>query len=283
MDKRPGQNDREIALRKYFEIVERPSTTMFILLLSGGLVFLLTGWSLLHGENSSGSNPVGWFCILFGLGAAAVGGLNLATIETKYRMALAETQPQPPDTQVDTWFQDSQLRLALHAKNRLNLFEGNFTSPLIIDVPTLSSTYGVPNEDLKWRKGSDGKLRFAIHRFVIIYLTEHHLAAYTCDFNFLRDVPLNESTREYQYQDIVSVATYEWSQSFTLQTGQKLSTSQIFRLSVGSGEYIEVKLENDQLRKMTHQEEVPAFGADQAVTTIRAMVRERKGPMAAAA
>ena len=124
--------------------------------------------------------------------------------------------------------------------------------------------------------GGDGGLRFAIHRFLVIYLTEHHLAAYSCDFNFLRDVPMNETTREYQYQDIVSVATYEWSQSFTLPTGQKLSTAQLFRLSVASGEFIEVRMENEQLRKMTQQEVVPAFGADQAVTTIRAMVRDRK-------
>ncbi len=86
---------------------------------------------------------------------------------------------------------------------------------------------------------------------------------------------MNETTREYQYQDIVSVATYEWSQSAFLPTGQKLSAAQIFRLSVASAEFIEVRLENEQLRKMTQQEVVP-LGVDQAVTTIRAMLRDRK-------
>ncbi|MBW8875076.1 MAG: hypothetical protein JF614_08940 [Acidobacteria bacterium] len=275
MDKRPKQNDREIALRKYFEVVTRERTTILIVMIAAGIVFALVGLALLSSPDGA---AMAWFCIVTGSGIAAVGGLRLGSIEARYRSALAATQPQPSDSQVDAWFQDSRQHLILHAKNRLNLFgaESDFFKPLIIEVPTLSATYGVPTEDLKWRKGSDGTFRFAIHHLIVIYLTERHLAAFTCDFNFIRDVSLNETTREYHYLDIVSVATYEYSQAFTLPTGEKLSTSQTFRLSVGSGEYIEVKLENDQLRKMTQQEEVPTFEADQAVTTIRAMLRDRK-------
>jgi len=275
MDNRPKQSDREIAFRKYFEIVTREQTTILILMIVAGIVFALVGLSLL---SSPDGTAMAWFCIVTGSGIAAVGGIRLSSIEIRYRSALAETQPQPSDSQVDEWFQDSRQRLVLHAKNRLNLFgaDSDFFKPLIIEVPTLSATYGVPTEDLKWRKGSDDTLRFAIHQLIIIYLTERHLAAFTCDFNFIRDVSLNETTREYHYQDIVSVATYEYSQAFTLPTGEKLSTSQTFRLSVGSGEYIEVKLENEQLRKMTQQEEISAIGAEQAVTTIRAMLRDRK-------
>jgi hypothetical protein len=255
--------------------VTREQTTILIVMIAAGIVFFLAGLSLLSSPDGQG---MAWFCMVAGLGTGAVGGLRLGSIEARYRSALAATQPQPSDNQVDAWFQDSWQRLVLHVKNRLNLFgvESDFFKPLIIEVPTLSATYGVPTEDLKWRKGSDGTLRFAIHHLIVIYLTERHLAAYTCDFNFIRDVPLNETTREYHYQDIVSVATYEYSQAFTLPTGQKLSTSQTFRLSVASGECIEVKLENEQLRKMTQQEEISAIGADQAVTTIRAMLRDRK-------
>ncbi|HEV7504403.1 MAG TPA: hypothetical protein VGS07_05805 [Thermoanaerobaculia bacterium] len=221
-----------------------------------------------------------WFILLVGLGLAVAGVVQLSSIDQRYKQALAALQPQPPDTQIDAWFHESRDCLIMHAKNRLNLFgpESDLVNPLVIEVPTLdTSTYGISREDLSWHVGNDSVLRFSVHKFIIIYLTERHLAAYTCDYNFIRDISLNETTREYQYQDIVSVATYEWSSAFTLPTGQKLSTSQIFRLSVASGEYIEVRLDNDQLRKMTQLEEVPAIGADQAVTTIRALLRDRKG------
>jgi hypothetical protein len=278
MDKRPNQSDREIALRKYFEVVKRSSTTGAVVFISLGALVITMAVLSIYSNPDPGISPTASVLLALGSGAALIGILLLAYNQFQYKQALAETQPQPTDSQVDARFQESRERLVTHAKNRLNLFgpESDFFTPLIIEVPTLSAIHGIPSEDLKWHKGTDGVLRFAIHQFIVIYLTERHLAAYTCDFNFIRDVPLNEATREYHYQDIISVATYEWSQSFTLPTGQKLSTAQVFKLSVASGECIEVRLENEQLRKMTQQEEVPAFGADQAVTTIRAMLRDRK-------
>jgi hypothetical protein len=277
MDKRSNQTDRELALRRYFEIVTRPSARIPALLLVGGIIFVIFALTQFGPSFVSEGQGTAWFILVFGVGLGVIGGVQLSSIELRYRQALAATHPLPPDSQVDAWFQESRERLITHAKNRLNLFgaDSDFFTPLILEVPTLSATYGIPNEDLSWHIGTDAILRFAVHQFIIIYLTEHHLAAYTCGFNFTRDVPMNETTREYQYQDIVSVATYEWSQSAFLPTGQKLSTAQIFRLSVASGEFIEVRLENEQLRKMTQQEVVP-FGVDQAVTTIRAMLRDRK-------
>lgn len=279
MLQRDHQSDREGSLRRYFEIVIKPSTPGPLLLAGAGILMtLLTFSKYLNNRDVEGAAFTFSLPLILGLGVAAVGIIKFATLETKYRSSLEATYPQPSDIEVDTWFLDSMQRLLQHSRNILNLIgsEREFSEPLVIRVPTLASTYGIPAEDLKWQKGKDNALRFAIHKIIIIYFTERHLAAYTCDFNFIRDVPLNESTREYHYQDVISVATYEWSQSFTLPTGQKLSTAQIFRLSVASGECIEVRLENEQLRNMTKEDAVPTIAADQAVSTIRAMLREKK-------
>jgi hypothetical protein len=279
MLQRDNQNDREGSLRRYFEIVIKTSTTGPLLLAGAGILLTLFSFYIYwENRDAEGATLVLLLPLIFGLGVAAAGIIRFATIETRYRSALEATHPQPSDVEVDMWFLDSMQRLLQHSRNILNLLgsEREFSEPLVIRVPTLASTYGIPAEDLKWQTGKDNALRFAIHKIIIIYLTERHLAAYTCDFNFIRDVPLNESTREYHYQDVISVATYEWSQSFTLPTGQKLSASQIFRLSVASGECIEVRLENEQLRNMTKEDAVPTIAADQAVSTIRAMLREKK-------
>ncbi len=285
MIQRPNQDEREEALRKYFEIVAEPNITVPMILAVAGLVVSLISLLQYREQSALGEEATAaMFFLVVGL-LSAIFGVALLTIKkSEHRAALTATQPQPSDTEVDRWLYDSMQNLLQHSRNILSLIgtEREFVEPLVIRAPTLASTYGIPAEDLKWRKGSDGALRFAIHKIIVIYLTDRHLAAYTCDFNFIRNVPLNEITREYHYQDVISVATYEWSQSFTLPTGQKLSTSQIFRLAVASGESIEVRLDNDQLRNMTKEEAVPTIGAEQAVRTIRAMLREKKMAPAAA-
>jgi len=278
MLQRDNQNDREGSLRRYFEIVTKPSTTGPLLLAGAGILLTLFSFSSYWENRNTEGATFFALPLILGMGIAAAGIISFSTIETRYRSSLEATHPQPSDVEVDMWFLDSMQSLLQHSRNILNLIgsEREFSDPLVIRVPTLAATYGIHAEDLKWQKGNDNRLRFSVHKVIIIYLTERHLAAYTCDFNFIRDVSLNESTREYHYQDVISVATYEWSQAFTLPTGQKLSTAQIFRLSVASGECIEVRLENEQLRNMTREDAVPTIVADQAVSTIRAMLREKK-------
>jgi hypothetical protein len=113
---------------------------------------------------------------------------------------------------------------------------------------------------------------------VIIRLTDRHLGAYVCDYNFVRNVVLNEQTTEYHYHDVVSVTTREDSYPYDhLRTGEKLTTRQGFSLSVASGESISVAVEAALIRQITGAEGIPDSGAERAVATIRAMLRDRKG------
>jgi len=277
--KRANQNSRELALRKYFAgLPTKQTDTIPLLMIAAGALLLLVGIMVFFSLRESGSGGCSVLMILPGLVIGLVGYSQRSSINSRYEHALKEVLPQPTDQQVDEWYEESLRKLIAHSRQflRLTESEGQFSSPLLISAPTLASTHGIPSDDLKWRRGSDGRLRFAVQNIVAVYLTERHLAAYTCDFNFIRDVALNETTREYHYQDIVSVATYEWSESFAEPTEQKLTTTQHFRLSVASGECIEVRVDTKLLRKMTQQEDVPAMGAEQAVATIRAMLRDKK-------
>jgi len=277
--KRENQNERELALRKYFEVPTKEDTTASIVLLIIGTALVLVGLNGYYSQRGSDSDLGGGtvVLVLLGLVLGLVGSSKWASINLRYKKALAEVLPQPADHEVDAWLQQSLQGLVVRARGALNLSQSDeVADPLMISAPSLSATYGIPSDDLKWRKGTDGRLRFALFNVMVVLFTERHLAAYTCNLNFIRNVRLNENTREYHYQDVVSVATFEWSEAFTQPTGEKLSTKQVFRLSVASGEYIEVELNTDILRKATKQEEVPVTGADKAVASIRAMIRNKK-------
>lgn len=280
MLKRHNQNEREAALRRYFEKQPtKDSEEMAMAIIAGGVLFTLAAIIMFFSQrDSAGAGCFAALSLIAGLTLGCVGYIKVSSIESRYQNALRAILPQPLDEQVDRWFEESLQRLILHSRLALRLTEseGQFAEPLVLSAPTLSKTHGIPSEDLKWKKGKDNRLRFAIYNIIVIYLTERHLAAFTCDFNFLRDVSLNETSREYHYQDIVSVTTYEWSEAFDRPTCEKRITSQIFRLSVASGEFIEVREDCSVLRQMTKEEQVPAMGADEKVATIRAMLRVKK-------
>src|SRR5205823_8342737 len=139
--------------------------------------------------------------IIIGVIMAGVGILWRFSLSSSYETALGEVLPQPTDEEIDRWFQESMNRLYQHSRVTLNLTEeeAGHSQPLLIVAPTLNETYGVPQDEITWRKGLDKRVRFVIHKVAIIHLTDRHLGAFTCDFNFIRDVPLNESTQEYHY------------------------------------------------------------------------------------
>jgi hypothetical protein len=146
--------------------------------------------------------------------------------------------------------------------------------PLVIKGPILWSTHGIADKDLVWKKGKDKIARFAVYRVAAIWFTERHLAAYACNYNFIRDVSLDEQAYEFRYRDIVSVATRETASNYTLPTGVKLTISQEFRISV-PGDSLRVTVGAFKLSEITGSDKMPETGAEKAVSVIRAMLREK--------
>jgi hypothetical protein len=147
--------------------------------------------------------------------------------------------------------------------------------PVMFTGPILWTTMGIPNQDLLWKKGKDDVVRFAVYRVTVIQLAEHLLGLYTCDFNFLKNVPLNESTDEYHYNDIASVGTREISTSYKLPSGKSLVHAQAFLLSIVSGDKVEVTIGAEKLQQLTGGT-IPTTDAESAIQVIRSMLREKK-------
>jgi len=108
----------------------------------------------------------------------------------------------------------------------------------------------------------------------VIHLDEQLLAAYACDFNFLKNVSLNEETDEYHYRNIASVSTHEISTSYKLPNGKSLVHAQAFRLSVVSGDNIQVTIGSAKLAELTGGT-IPTTEAETAVQVIRTILRDK--------
>lgn len=276
---RKGQDEKEAALRKYFARPQKEAPTGAVLMGVGGFIALLSFFSMLPGDSNQPALVSIYFKIavlLVGFALFAYGLSERQKIEQKYQAQLEAAEPKPPDSQVQPWLDEGLKKTIGHSQFMLSLgeAESSFQDPLVIITPLLRA--GADDWAL-WKKGEDGVLRFGYYRLIVIRLTDRHLGAYTCDYNFVRNVVLNESTTEYHYQDVVSVTTREDSDPYDLPTGNKLTTKQEFSLSVASGESIKVAVEAALIRQITGAEGIPDSGAERAVATIRAMLRDKKG------
>jgi hypothetical protein len=218
-----------------------------------------------------------------GLTLVGIGAAQLSNVRHDYETALQALQPQPSDQQVQAWLDEGSQRIVSHSRLGLGLneSEGNFSNPVVIQTPILSPEDGVDNRDLLWKKGKDGVFRFGVYHMVVVRMTDRHLASYSCFYDFIRDIPVNESTQEFHFCDVVSFSTREKSDakgsiSQVLPTGQKATARQEFVVSVASGEGLRVTLLDGRVQEITNEERLPESGAEEAVAGIRAMLREAK-------
>jgi hypothetical protein len=149
------------------------------------------------------TKPPGFFMRLFGIGSS------------------------PTDQEIDGYFSKDMDNIVKKSYHELNLMkEQQVRKPIPLYSPILwEEVYGIDNKDIKWRKGKDGKVRFAINRITVIHFTQTGIISYGCDFNFLKNVTVNESDEEFHYQDIVAITTRESSTSYTLPDKNKLCPS----------------------------------------------------------
>lgn len=252
------KNYRSRQLRKYFAKLKLKVPA--VLLVFG---FLLARYG--YGEKLDGIGQLGLIAVLSGAGWITYAVLN--------------RRSAPSDETVDAWLREDLSHLIATSYEKLGLEKSQLAqeTPLVICAPVYWHTRGIPPNELLYRKGRDKMLRFAVYRVTIFLLAEHLLGSYICDYNFIRKVALNEKTYEYHYQDVVSVATEESSGSYTLPEGQRFVNAQKFRLSVASGERIEILINPQIVADMSHGK-LPATGAERAVSVIRAMLRDKKAP-----
>lgn len=190
-----------------------------------------------------------------------------------YESAYKRAEPKPSDQQMDTWHQADLKRIRNQVLSKLDLLPDQILGDPNIVVG--------PSEGTSAALGKDNTVRFSSYDIVIVYLTDYHLAAYSCTVDMHTGLETKESTQEYHYQDVVSVATQtDNSRMFKLIVdGQDkpLANYQKFSLSVASGERIEVVISLPQLDDIIKNARLAPTGAENAVKVIRAMLREKKG------
>lgn len=252
-------SSREKSLRRYFG-PKRRRLRWLVLLVAGAVVAAVS--TTIYED---------WAALLF-LGGAAAAVLGLLGF-----IASLFTGGAPGDGTVDKWFNQGIDKVVDASLAKLNLDKNEIElDPIVIRAPVMWDTYGIDGGDLLAKEGKDKEWRFGVYEVVVIHLTQRLLAAYSCDYNFLRDVMLNEETDEYHYTDIVTVSTKELASSLTLPTGSKLTRVQMFKVTVSSGDSVEVIINADKISALTGPDRIPETGAERAVNVIRSMLREKK-------
>jgi hypothetical protein len=182
----------------------------------------------------------------------------------------------PSDNDIDGYFDMDLKNIVKKSYSELNIMkEEQVRKPIRLMSPILwEEVFGIDSKDLKWRIGKDGIVRFAINRITVIHLTKTGIMSFGCDFNFLKNVALNECCEEFFYQDITSISCKETASSYTLPDKTKLVSAQAFRITV-PGDAIEFVITASKLKEFTGGE-IPTGVFEKARSVLREMVRERK-------
>jgi hypothetical protein len=272
------QSQEERALRRYFrKVPKRPRWDEERgQLLAGGAAVVLSLILVVL----SGAAVVRWFLgpVLFLIAALAVSTSLYRVLRRRhhYREELRQIFPRPGDNEVDAMLRERFERLVRHSANKLGVEPEPGVEPLQIQWKVLWYTPGIDPDDLVWRQGGDGVVRFGVYGLAVIWLTKTRLAAFSCDYDFLRDAVVNEKTDEYYYQNIVPVATRDEGSSLTLPTGESIMTVQRLVISVANNEFFVVTVGSSQLSRFTGVEQPPTTGLEKAKAAIRSKLEEKK-------
>lgn len=274
-----SEDTREVAVRKYF----RPSSPKVsyrkinIAKWTGFLIAIL-GIPIL----AVGILP-GMLMILFGFILFIAKLVSLRRRKAEYRILYKKREPKPSDEQMDKWFESDKNQIIKEAMKKLDLIPEqtlNENDPLVIVGPFVG-----PTEQNYAKEGQDGIYRFSDYEVVVIYLTNYHLAAFSCHLDFFDGSIIRGLTQEYHYTDIVSVETLYVNSDFELteydkdgkEVKRSIKEQQQFALSVASGQSITVTTALTQLQDVLQNDKLMPTGSEKAIKTIRAMLREKKG------
>ena len=191
----------------------------------------------------------------------------------KYQKQYDRAEPKPSDAQMDEWLQSDRVRIRAEALRKLDLESSQIVrDPIEVIGPANKTDLAI---------GKDNVIRFSRYDLVTVHLTDYHLAAYKCTLDMAHGTQTDESTQEYHYRDIVSVATQTAGIDLfvVLLNGEHKSIArhQKFQLTVASGDRIEVVIAFPQLDDIIKQGKLAPTGAEEAIRAIRARLREMKG------
>lgn len=179
----------------------------------------------------------------------------------------------PSETQLDNWLdEDIQAILKERPFNKLGISKDDLVAESMLVVgPIYWNVSGFDVNDILMKTGKDGFNRYSIWTVQLFLFTENYLCSYKCNYNWLKNTYINESTNEFFYKDVVSVKTDTVSSAITLKDGQHLVQSEAFQLKL-MGDEVTV-ITNDASLKTSN---AMTSKAEKAVQSIRVMLRDKK-------
>jgi hypothetical protein len=200
---------------------------------------------------------------------------------------------KPADRQMDAWL-DEELQ---HMHTRALEKTGLDTSELVAEAVLLTGLrfWNIGGAEIGIRKGKDEIVRFTPIGITVINFTEHQIVAYQCALDMMTGNPLNESTDEYFYRDVVAVSTQTesmtWDKAMLSSAGLaktplaslvkhgrlQFNAAKMFVLTTSGGTSIQVVLNDPALIESVGGGTIPTERADRAIQAVRKMLREKKG------
>lgn len=183
------------------------------------------------------------------------------------------------DQEMDQFFQEDLAMLTKHGLNKLGLEDSELVGNTVYITGLARVRCGA---EFLYKVGKDHKLRFTPTQVTLIFFTQHQLVTYSCVFDSTTGRALNESTEEYFYQDVVSVSTR--STSVEIDLGKRgtvqAKEAEEFTLTTSGGTSISVVLRDRQLIKALGGGELPTTAAEEAIQSVRRMLRDKKSRIA---
>ncbi len=195
-------------------------------------------------------------------------------------LAMRLSGSKPTDEEYDAWVESQARMLVPRAIQKLGLIpEQLIRAELRFDSHIVPGSRGAgryPVQEVKSKKGKDGRWRFSVNKFIYFLPTEHHLGAYTGDVNALNQASHVEQTEEYFYQDITGATTNEVQDSIRVGAQVIPYQAQLFSLKTTGGNSIDTPLGLMPVSGRTGPSFAPPNDFDATLNSLRALLRSKK-------
>ncbi len=136
----------------------------------------------------------------------------------------------------------------------------------------------IDSDDFYSEVGLDGKRRYGVYEFSIIFLCTNFLSYCKCYWNFVKQAAVNVETCEYLYDTIVSVKTKEESSLRIQNPEHKRTYREILSITTMDGRRVDFRVDRDRKRKIGDKmsSQQPISDVREAAKLIRYMLRQRR-------
>lgn len=253
----------EEEMKRYFSPKNTAQDAVILgaILLIVGVILLIAGFS----SQSGGA-------IVLGFVVAPIGvGILVARISGS----------KPTDAEYDAWLKAQANRLLKRAIRTLGI-DSQVTRGYLqfhgFVLSGMGESYKYRPDELRWKKGTDGRVRFSVNVYTYFFPADHYLVVFIGDINALNQSAHNEKTEEYFYRDIVGVITSDEQDFLMVNETQHLYHIQRFFLRVSNGDSLGVSVDASPLDKKQNLPSfaIPDSGIDQIVAQLRRLLREAK-------